>query len=279
MNENDTCRLTIAGVTLTRVGYVDVGVPPEGVGLGTVDFATLDWAQPRWVDGGQVRIGAATWFADAGGIRCAFDPLLAADSVLRADRAAESGHQEAVAAKLAEAGFTRESVDCLLLTHIEGVGMTGWRDDHGRWSRFFPNARILVSDVALGAFRAAPTRTGDAEWEAWTALLDGGHVGTFDDGAAIAPGLTAELTGGNCPGHAVFHFGEAGCPPAASLIGHLAVSPIHLTSGACAALHEDPAEAWSRLHAIADDGRALIGPLWPTPGCGCWRNGRLEPGE
>lgn len=279
MNEKEVCGLTIAGMTLTRVGYADGSIPPRVVGLGVDDLATLDWATPVWVDGQQIRFGTAAWFADVGGVRYAFDPLLAADSILRADRAAESTHQSAVAATFERAGFPRESVDCLLLSHIDGVGMAAWRDEDGGWSRFFPNARVLVSDVALRAFRASPARAGDIEWEAWTALIESRFVDTFHDGEVIAPGLTAELTGGHCPGHAVFHFGDAGRSPAASLLGHLAVSPVHLASGACAALHSDPSEAWSRLRAILEDDRTLIGPLWPTPGYGSWRNDRLVAGR
>src|SRR5262245_46217427 len=158
---------------LTRVGYADAAIPPAVAGLGADDLAPIAWGSPQWTDGGQLRVGAAAWFADIDGKRLAFDPLQAADYRLRADRATEAAHQTAIGSVFADAGFARESVDLLVMTHIEGVGMVAWRDDNGAWSPFFPNARVLVSDIVLREFLAqlgAPD--GGIEHEAWAALID-----------------------------------------------------------------------------------------------------------
>src|SRR5262245_28157800 len=148
--------LPLDGATLTRVGYTDVAIPGEFIGLGPNDLARAPWREPLWTDGERVRIGAAAWFADVGSQRIAFDPFQAADGVLRADREAEEHHQAAIARTLAEAGFARESVTLLVMTHIEGVGMVAERNADGRWVPFFPNARVLISDVELRQFLAAP---------------------------------------------------------------------------------------------------------------------------
>jgi hypothetical protein len=93
------------------------------------------------------------------------------------------------------------------------------------------------------------------------------------------PGLRAEVTGAHCPGHAALHFAEPGrAGVAATMLGHLAVSPLHLATGECPGQHPEPARAWSALRAIADDGRIVIGPLWPTPGFGRWIDERLVAG-
>ena len=224
--------LSLDGATLTRIGYADVAIPGEFVGLGANDFARASWRLPLWTDGESVRIGAAVWFADVAGKRIAFDPFQAADSVLRADRAAEESHQTAIARTLDEAGFARESVDLLVLTHIDGVGMAAWRNTDGSWAPFFPNARVLISDIELRQFLAAP-KSDDLQSEAWHALIDLGVVGTYADHEQIAPGLCADVRGAHGPGHALLHFGP-GDAPLASFIGHLAVSPVHLVSGECA---------------------------------------------
>lgn len=265
-------RIDLPQVALTRVGYVDVAIPPEVAGLTVSDFSSIPWRSPVWTDGDQLRAGAAVWFADVDGARLAFDPVLAADDVLRADAPSEHAHQAAIAGVLADAGFSRESVDRLVLTHIEGVGMVAWRNDDGSWSPFFPNARVLVSDVALREFgTSGPSGDNDLQYEAWHALIDQGLVDSYADGEVIAPGVRAEVTGAHCPGHAVVHFGDRADGGAdATLLGHLAVSPLHLTTGECASMHADAATAWSALRALADDGRALIGPLWPAPGSGRW---------
>ena len=163
-----------------------------------------------------------------------------------------------------------ESVDRLVLTHIEGVGMVAWRNEDASWSPFFPNARVLVSAVALREFLAStPDGNADLQYEAWRALIDQGLVDSYADGDVIAPGVRAEVKGGHCPGHAILHFGSAaGGGAEVTMLGHLAVSPLHLAIGECPAAHADAARAWSLLRAVAEDGRTLVGPLWPAPGFG-----------
>jgi hypothetical protein len=271
--------ISLEHANLTRIGYLDVLVPPEVVGLAEDQVSAVPWAAPLWAEGSRVRVGTAAWFADIAGERLVFDPLQAADAVLRADRAAEERHQSAVARVFESAGFARESVDLVVMTHIDGVGMLAWRDADGGWTPFFPNARILISERALDDFRAARASSADdIERGAWQALLDAGLVDTFADGEWIMPGLRAAVPGGHCPGHAVLHFGGAGEPPELTMLGHLAVSPLHLATGECPALHTDPAKAWSLLHGVADDERLLVGPLWPSPGYGRWVSGVMEPG-
>ncbi len=279
-----TDRIDLQQITLTRVGYIDVPIPPEVAGLTSNDFASIPWRAPLWTEGDQLRAGAAAWFADVDGARLVFDPVQAADDVLRADQETERAQQVAIADLFAEAEFPRESVDCLVLTHIEGVGMVAWRNDDGSWSPFFPNARILVSDVALREFEASePDGESDLQYEAWHALIDQGVVESYADGEVIAPGVRAQVTGGHCAGHAIVHFGGTsvtdGGTAEATMLGHLAVSPVHLATGECPQQHIDPAAVWSLLRNLADDGRTLIGPLWPAPGHGRWADGAFVAGS
>lgn len=265
---------------LTRVGYLDIPVPAELLGLTSAQVTALPWAAPTWANGSQPLLGNAAWFADLGGRRLVFDPLQTLDVVLRPDSEAEQTHQEAVTRCFADAGFPVESVDLVVMTHIDGVGMAARRDGRGVWSPFFPNARILMSEVELAGFQAATSaaeETPDLVRTAWSALLDAGFVDTFRDGDTLAPGLLADVSGGHGPGHSVLHFRE-GDSTVLSLIGHLAVTPVQLATGECAALNEDPAEAWRLLHENARDGRLLAGSLWPTPGYGRWIAGELRPG-
>ena len=61
------------------------------------------------------------------------------------------------------------------------------------------------------------------------------------------------------------------------ILGHLAVSPIHLATGVCTSLHDQPEQAWDVLTSLRDEGALLIGPLWPTPGAGHWNGTALIP--
>lgn len=274
-----THTIGVAGGTLTRVGYVDVSIPPATAGLSASDLAAVPWASPLWSEGEELRAGAAAWFADLSGKRLVFDPVQAADGVLRANPTVEAQQQQALADLFAKAGFARESVDLVVLSHIEGVGMVGWRDAHGAWSPFFPGATILISDRVLQTFSdATPEPGAELEREAWSALLEQGAVSSFADGDEIVPGLRAQVGGGHCPGHSLLHFGAAGEGRAVSMVGHLAISPLHLARGECPEQHHDAATAWSLLRTVAADGRTLIGPLWPSPGFGRWADGVFEPG-
>jgi len=271
--------IELAQATLTRVGYLDIPVPADLLGLTPEAVAAVGWSAPVWAKGDQPLLGAAAWFADVGGRRIAFDPLQTLDVLLRPDADTERDHQDAVARLFAESGFPVESVELVVLSHIDGIGMVA-RHEHGSWAPFFPNARILLSDAELAGFLNASSAGGEQASDpvrtAWTALLEAGCVDTYGHGDVIAPGLTADVSGGHGPGHAVMHFTGGDGTVEFSLIGHLAVSPLHLATGECAALNEDPAAAWRILHEVADDGHRIAGALWPTPGCGRWQDGQLH---
>lgn len=274
----DTNNMTIHSITLestqlTRVGYIDVDIDPSVAGLLAKDFSSIDWREPEWTSGNQLRAGAAIWFADTTTQRIAFDPVQAADDVLRGDPDTEQAQQAAIAELLATSGFDRASVDLLVMSHIEGIGMCAWHHPDGNWSPFFPNATILVSDDALASFLSRDRAdTDDPEYDAWHALLDQGVVATFNDGDTISGDLTAQISGGHCPGHTIFHFGVNPKAPAATMLGHLAISPVHLATGECPRQHFQPDVAWSTLQQARSDDRLLIGPLWPGPGSGRWRD-------
>lgn len=132
-----------------------------------------------------------------------------------------------------------------------------------------------MSDVELRGFLGTPgSAEDDLQFEASQALIDLGVVDTYADGERIANGLSADVRRAHSPGHALFHFGTSGAPDA-TFIGHLAVSRLHLTTGECPVLQSEPGAAWSLLCGTVQDGRILIGPLWPTLRFGRWRDGAL----
>lgn len=259
----------------TRVEYLSLPVPGELIGLSDEQVSKVSWLAEPWVQDDQVVISANAWFSEAAGEKVVFDPVQAVDVVLRADEAAEQEHQQALHDKFTAAGFAPDEITKVLLTHIEGVGMVAKREA-GQWLPFFPNAKIMISDVQLSAFQES-LKTADAETLAyptticWQALIEQGVIETYQDGQELVPGITAEITGEHCDGHSVFHI----CGGETTFIGHLAVSPAHMATGPCEALNEHPEASYAALHRIAADGRNLIGPLWPAPAMGRWRNDQL----
>jgi hypothetical protein len=260
--ENPT--IEIGGLQLRRLLFVDVLVPPDIMGLSPADIGAVSWRIPTWGEGDEVRVSASAWVVDGAGRRIVMDPMFAADDLLHAP-GAEAAHRDAIVAQFAQAGLHVDSVDIVLASHIEGIGMIAARDDEGNWQPLFPNARVLVSVDALEDFRN-DYPDGPAK-DAWLQLLTLKLVDTFADGDEIVPGLRAEVSKAHNPGHTVFHFGAG---PDATFVGHLAVSPLHLATGLCPQQHPEPERAWELLHGYADDGRLLLGPLWPSPGFGRW---------
>ena len=265
-------RFSVGGATLTRVPYIDVLVDAEVVGLTPEQVRASLWAQPTWSEGEQVRVGAAVWIIESDGLRIAVDPAQAADHLLRTAPDA-AAHQQSFAAALELAGYPRESIDTVIATHLDGIGMMAWLEDD-EWTPFFPNAPVLMSrreldDVIENGDRGPFRPQGR---EALLALHAQGVITTVDDEHTVTHDVSTEWTGGHTPGFQLVHIGPD--DERATMIGHLALSPLQFGFGASPA-HPDPAAAAKAFNGL-NDGRLLIGPLWPNPGAARWTDDRIE---
>jgi glyoxylase-like metal-dependent hydrolase (beta-lactamase superfamily II) len=267
-----TNTIRVGAVELTRVAYADVEIDPARVGLTPEQVAAVDWADPTWAVGDQLRAGAAVWVIQDGDARIAVDPAQAADEIIRTDADA-SFHQEAFAAILAAAGVPRESFTHSISTHVEGIGMWAWRNDDGSWAPFFPNAPILVPQRELDAIdrgeNPSPVHAAFAELRAL------GATRAVADGERVTEHVSLEHAGAHTPGHQFVRIESGG--EQAVMVGHIAVTPLHLVTGPCPQQHPLPDEAQARIEALLADDAWLIGPLWPTPGAGRWDGKRLVP--
>ncbi len=259
-----TTVIELGDVRLTRVLYVDAAIDPDAVGLTPDEVRAVPWGSPTWAEDGQVRAASCVWVISTAGRHIAVDPSGNIDEILH-DPDSTGAHQAAYAAAFAAAGIPIESIDTVLLSHIESIGLSAVHDEDA-WRPFFPYARLLMSERALQSFDESPP---DGELAtAFRALIDGGLVDTFSDGERLAPGVTAEWTGMHNVGHCAFHVGDA-----ATFVGHLAVTPLHLGTGPCPAQHFEPDAAWQWLTSITcDPSRVIIGPLWPSPGALRWHD-------
>lgn len=261
-----TLQFTIGDVTLIRVGYVDVEIEPERVGLTAAQVGAVPWGEPTWASATQLRAGAAAWVIRSGDAVIVVDPAQAADEILRSEADA-SVHQEAFAALLAAAGVPREAVTLAIATHVEGIGMFAWRDPDGSWSPFFSNAALVVTQRELDALDAGMHPS--SEHGPFDALRAQGVVRALpSDRSEVAPGVWVEVAGGHTPGHSIVWVRSGG--DAAVMVGHLAVSALHLATGECPEEHPDPRSVEETLAGLRAAGALLIGPLWPEPGAGRW---------
>jgi glyoxylase-like metal-dependent hydrolase (beta-lactamase superfamily II) len=259
----------VGDVGLVRVPYIDVLIDAAAVTLTADEVAAEAWAAPTWAEGEQVRVGAAAWVIESQGRRIVVDPAQAADDILRAGPDA-AVHQQAFADALAAAGYPRESIDTVIATHIDGIGMMAWREGD-EWRPFFPNAELLMSRREHDAIAdEGPYEPSGAE--AYLALHEQGVVTTVDDEHAVTAQVLMHWTGGHSPGHMTVNISSGGAT--ATMLGHLALSPLHLTTGENGG-HVDPVAARAALRALAD-GRILIGPLWPEPGAVRWSGDQVS---
>jgi hypothetical protein len=265
-----TNSIRVGDVVLTRIGYADVGIDPARVGLTPEQVGAVTWAKPLWADGDEVRAGAAVWVIQDGDARIAVDPAQAADEVIRNDDDAAL-HQEAFAAVLEAAGIPRESITHAISTHIEGIGMWAWRNDDGSWVPFFPNASIMVPQRELDAIDRGEHPS--PEHVAFTQLRALGVYQAVADGDRVTEHVSLEFAGAHTPGHQFVRISSRG--EQAVMVGHLAVSPLHLVTGPCPQQHPRPDEAQLRIDALLEEDAVLIGPLWPTPGAGRWDGKQL----
>jgi glyoxylase-like metal-dependent hydrolase (beta-lactamase superfamily II) len=262
----------IGTVQLTRVGYVDVTIDPARVGITPAQIAAVPWAFPVWADGEEVRAGAAVWVIQDGDARIAVDPAQAADEIIRTDADA-AVHQEAFAALLEASGMPRESFTHAIATHVEGIGMWAWRNDDGSWVPFFPNARILVPQREFDAIdrgeHPSPVHPAFAQ------LRELGALEAVDDGQRVTEHVSLEHVGAHTPGHQFVRIESE--DETAVMVGHVAVTALHLATGPCPQQHPCPDEAQARIEALLTEDAVIIGPLWPEPGAGRWNGRELVP--
>src|SRR5262245_35074896 len=117
-----TTVLELGDVRLTRVLYVDAAIDPAPVGLTVDEVRAVPGGSPTWADGGQVRAASCVWVISTSGRHIAIDPSGNLDEILH-DPSTTGAHQAAYGAAFSAAGIPIESVDTVLLSHIESIGL------------------------------------------------------------------------------------------------------------------------------------------------------------
>ncbi len=260
--------IEVDGIRLTRVGYFDVPLDPGVIGFTRQQVACVPWAVPTWAtSAGQVLVGQAVWVIECDDRTLVVDPCGAADAFLRSGPEAVL-HQEAVVAALANEGFAIECVDAVVLSHLDGIGMSAAVAADGTWTPFFPNAKVQLSTDELAHVESNP---GIGGAPLLAELVRQGAIEALSPPQPVAPGVVVEQVGGHSPGHLVLRIGDG-----AVFIGHLAVSPLQLSAGIQPEQHVDAVRAHDaledELRGARDRHALVIGPLWPAPGAG-WVTG------
>ena len=137
-------RFDIGAARLTRVPYFDVTLPPDAVALTEAEIAALPWATGTWCTSpSEVRVGQAFWVVESDGRTIVVDPCCASDAFLRTGPDART-HQDAAFAAFRAAEFDPDTVDVVVMSHLDGIGMNALAGDDG-WRPAFAHAPIVLS--------------------------------------------------------------------------------------------------------------------------------------
>ena len=103
---------------------------------------------------------------------------------------------EGIAGALAEAGYTPDQVDHVVITHMHGDHIGGLMDGD---AATFPNAAYSTAAAEFDAWAAMENPTFETKMRP---LAE--RTAMISDGDSIAPGITAMAAHGHTPGHTVY---------------------------------------------------------------------------
>ncbi|MGP3998816.1 MBL fold metallo-hydrolase [Streptomyces sp. 8N706] len=283
--QNPAPAWAVGDIVVRRID--EVALPPQTgpwllPGATPAVVAESPWLQPDFADADRVlRLASHTFALEAGGLRILVDTGIGNGK----DRANPAWHQLRTdyLDRLEQAGFSPETIDLVILTHLH-TDHVGWntRAHEGTWVPTFPNARYLA-DRTEWAYWAAV----DMEEARRQMFRDSIHPinahGLLDlvdvpgDGLRIAPGITLVPTPGHTPGQVAVQLSSRGST--ALITGDCIHHPVQLAEPA---IHShvdiDPAQAEATrrglLAALADTDTLLLGSHFPPPTAGFVRSHR-----
>ena len=197
----------VGAVTVTKIDEIEVPFPyhekyPFLAEARPEVLEQMPWLYPHFVTPeGALRLSVHALLVEAPGLR------LVVDTCVGNDRPRRFTRREPLSTpfldRMAEAGWTRDSVDAVVCTHLH-VDHVGWNTmlEGGAWVPTFPKARYLIGRTELAHWSAE----GDEEQQV---ILSDSIQPIFDAGLAILVEpdhrLSDEIrlipTPGHTPGH------------------------------------------------------------------------------
>ena len=198
----------VGDVKVTRVVEQEIPIPysPETVFLTEATPAELrkhPWLYPHFVDEqDNLLLSIHALLVEAPGLRLVVDTCVGNDKP-RAGMTGPGGLQTKFLEAMAEAGWTRESVDAVICTHLH-VDHVGWNTvlEGGKWVPTFPNARYLFGRTEFAHW----TAEGDEEQQTILSdsvqpILDAGLAEFVEMDHRLSPQVRLTPTTGHTPGH------------------------------------------------------------------------------
>ncbi|KJL42331.1 MBL fold metallo-hydrolase [Microbacterium trichothecenolyticum] len=206
MTETAAPRLRIGDVTVTKV--VEAVVHPEAESLlpgSSNDYvrASREWLAPHFIDAtDRLVISIHSFLIEADGRRFVVDTGVGWDLPDGFKHLATPG--EKYLRDLDSAGFAPNSVDFVICTHLH-VDHVGWntRQQGEEWVPTFPNARYVLADDAVSAWRRSGGSGAHSHGNDRTVepLLAAGVVDRITPDHVLTPSVRLVSTPGHTPGH------------------------------------------------------------------------------
>ncbi len=190
------------------------------------------------------------------------DATILVDTGFGAARRPEAGQ---LRARLGELGVAPEAIDLVILTHLHPDHVGGLMEDG---APAFVNARLVTGRREFAYW--TEERTAPAVEANVRPLAD--RLTLVDDGAEVAPGITAQAAFGHTPGHMIYHLESGGERLAltADTANHPVLSLARPDWHFRADVDPEQAVATRRriFGALADAGTPLVGHHLPFPALG-----------
>ena len=198
---------TVGRVTITRIFELEIPIAYDPAAPFMREatpeaLRAMPWLHPDFVtEAGALRLSVHALLVEAPGLRLVVDTCIGNDRP-RGITGGVALHTPFLE-QLAEAGWSRESVDAVVCTHLH-VDHVGWNTmlQDGRWVPTFPKARYLIGREELDHWRAKGSAAqqvilGDSVQP----VFDAGLAELVETNHRLSPEIWLEPTPGHTPGH------------------------------------------------------------------------------
>ena len=203
----------IGDVTIRKLIEVEVAGKATWIlpDLTAENLATVPWCQPHFARAnGDVVMSIHALLIESQGRRIIVDTCVGNDKTLNVPT--WNKRQGPFLADLAAAGFSADSIDTVLCTHLH-VDHVGWNTklENGRWVPTFPNARYLWHRVEYEHWAANDDGAyGPVVQESVLPVVEAGLVDLVEPTHAVTDEVRLEPTLGHTPGHVSVHITSRG---------------------------------------------------------------------
>ncbi len=194
----------VGRVSITRIVEMDLPVPAAIIPQATPEaLRRSPWLYPHFVsaDDATLRLSVHALLVEAPGLRLVVDTCVGNDRPR--DITGGQPLSPPFLAQLAEAGWSRDTVDAVVCTHLH-VDHVGWNTllENDTWVPTFPKARYLIGRREYDHWRTCD----DAEQQAMLGdsvqpILDAGLAQFVEMGHVISPEIRLIPSIGHTPGH------------------------------------------------------------------------------